>query len=77
MLPALHGWNTDSLLSLKSLYGDLQLFSSPLCLGKILLCAYLNVNFFNEFFGILVDESKEACHKEQIALVLRYVNKEG
>ncbi|XP_019250998.1 PREDICTED: zinc finger MYM-type protein 1-like [Nicotiana attenuata] len=29
------------------------------------------------FFGILVDESKDVSHKEQIALVLRYVNKEG
>ncbi|XP_075111354.1 uncharacterized protein LOC107816308 [Nicotiana tabacum] len=29
------------------------------------------------FFGILVDESKDISHKEQMALVLRYVNKEG
>ncbi|XP_016476984.2 uncharacterized protein LOC107798493 [Nicotiana tabacum] len=29
------------------------------------------------FFGILVDESKDVSHKEQMALVLRYVNKEG
>ncbi|XP_075099506.1 uncharacterized protein LOC107822125 [Nicotiana tabacum] len=29
------------------------------------------------FFGILVDESKDVSHKEQLALVLRYVNKEG
>nr|XP_009793096.1 PREDICTED: uncharacterized protein LOC104240016 [Nicotiana sylvestris] len=30
-----------------------------------------------DFFGILVDESKDVSHKEQMALVLRYVNKEG
>ncbi|XP_070030126.1 uncharacterized protein [Nicotiana sylvestris] len=29
------------------------------------------------FFVILVDESKDVSHKEQMALVLRYVNKEG
>ncbi|XP_009607176.1 uncharacterized protein [Nicotiana tomentosiformis] len=30
-----------------------------------------------DFFGILVDESKDVSHKEQMALVMRYVNKEG
>nr|XP_033514414.1 zinc finger MYM-type protein 1-like [Nicotiana tomentosiformis] len=30
-----------------------------------------------DFFGILVDESKDISHKEQMTLVLRYVNKEG
>ncbi|XP_059301575.1 uncharacterized protein LOC132053521 [Lycium ferocissimum] len=30
-----------------------------------------------DYFGILVDESKDVSHKEQMALVLRYVNKEG
>ncbi|XP_016440861.2 uncharacterized protein LOC107766575 [Nicotiana tabacum] len=30
-----------------------------------------------DFFGILVDESKDVSHKEQMALVLRYVNKDG
>nr|XP_016493305.1 PREDICTED: zinc finger MYM-type protein 1-like [Nicotiana tabacum] len=30
-----------------------------------------------DFFRILVDESKDISHKEQMALVLRYVNKEG
>ncbi|XP_070040526.1 uncharacterized protein LOC142168800 [Nicotiana tabacum] len=30
-----------------------------------------------EFFGILVDESKDVSYNEQMALVLRYVNKEG
>nr|XP_016483140.1 PREDICTED: zinc finger MYM-type protein 1-like [Nicotiana tabacum] len=30
-----------------------------------------------DFFGILVDESKDVTHKEQMALVLRYVNKDG
>nr|XP_009802213.1 PREDICTED: zinc finger MYM-type protein 1-like [Nicotiana sylvestris] len=30
-----------------------------------------------DFFGILVDESKNILHKEQMTLVLRYVNKEG
>nr|XP_004247306.1 zinc finger MYM-type protein 1-like [Solanum lycopersicum] len=29
------------------------------------------------YFGILVDESKDISHKEQMALILRYVNKEG
>ncbi|XP_019239589.1 PREDICTED: zinc finger MYM-type protein 1-like [Nicotiana attenuata] len=29
-----------------------------------------------DFFGILVHESKDVSHKEQMALVLRYVNKE-
>ncbi|XP_016544405.1 uncharacterized protein LOC107844519 [Capsicum annuum] len=29
------------------------------------------------FFGILVDESKNVSHKEQMTLVLRYVNREG
>ncbi|XP_009586566.2 uncharacterized protein [Nicotiana tomentosiformis] len=29
------------------------------------------------FFGIFVDESKDVFHKEQMALILRYVNKEG
>ncbi|XP_070012323.1 uncharacterized protein [Nicotiana sylvestris] len=30
-----------------------------------------------DFFGILVDESKDVSHKEQMALVLRYVNEKG
>ncbi|XP_049387838.1 uncharacterized protein LOC125852155 [Solanum stenotomum] len=30
-----------------------------------------------DYFGILVDESKDVSHKEQMALVLRYVSKEG
>ncbi|XP_016565836.2 zinc finger MYM-type protein 1 isoform X2 [Capsicum annuum] len=30
-----------------------------------------------DYFGILVDESKDVFHKEQMILVLRYVNKEG
>nr|XP_018622400.1 uncharacterized protein LOC108943134 [Nicotiana tomentosiformis] len=30
-----------------------------------------------DFFGILVDESEDISHKEQMALVLRYVNKKG
>ncbi|XP_019240751.1 PREDICTED: uncharacterized protein LOC109220742 [Nicotiana attenuata] len=29
------------------------------------------------FFGILVDESKDISHKEQMTLVIRYVNKRG
>ncbi|XP_059277882.1 uncharacterized protein LOC132032103 [Lycium ferocissimum] len=29
-----------------------------------------------DYFGILVDESKDVSHKEQMALILRYVNKE-
>ncbi|XP_019251317.1 PREDICTED: zinc finger MYM-type protein 1-like [Nicotiana attenuata] len=31
----------------------------------------------DDFFGILVDESKDISHKEQMALVKRYVNKRG
>ncbi|XP_019234399.1 PREDICTED: zinc finger MYM-type protein 1-like [Nicotiana attenuata] len=31
----------------------------------------------DDFFGILVDESKDISHKEQMALVIRYVNKRG
>ncbi|XP_059285711.1 uncharacterized protein LOC132039191 [Lycium ferocissimum] len=30
-----------------------------------------------DYFGILVDESKDISHKEQMAIVLRYVNKES
>ncbi|XP_059315641.1 uncharacterized protein LOC132066332 [Lycium ferocissimum] len=30
-----------------------------------------------DYFGILVDELKDISHKEQMAIVLRYVNKEG
>ncbi|XP_075107215.1 uncharacterized protein LOC142180173 [Nicotiana tabacum] len=30
-----------------------------------------------DYFEILVDESKDVSHKEQIALILSYVNKEG
>ncbi|XP_016479004.1 uncharacterized protein LOC107800330 [Nicotiana tabacum] len=30
-----------------------------------------------DYFGILVDESKDISHKEQMVLVLRYVNKNG
>ncbi|XP_059315780.1 uncharacterized protein LOC132066493 [Lycium ferocissimum] len=31
----------------------------------------------SDYFGILVDESKDISHKEQMALVLRYVDKSG
>jgi hypothetical protein len=31
----------------------------------------------NEYFAILVDESRDASHKEQMALVLRYVDRRG
>ncbi|XP_015166997.1 uncharacterized protein [Solanum tuberosum] len=31
----------------------------------------------SDYFGILVDESKDVSHKEQMALILRYVNKSG
>ncbi|XP_070002157.1 uncharacterized protein [Nicotiana sylvestris] len=31
----------------------------------------------DDVFGILVDESKDISHKEQMALILRYVNKSG
>ena len=30
-----------------------------------------------DYFGILVDESNDVSHKEQMALILRYVNKSG
>ncbi|XP_016447034.1 uncharacterized protein LOC107772060 [Nicotiana tabacum] len=30
-----------------------------------------------DYFAILVDESKDVSHKEQMALILRYVNKSG
>ena len=30
-----------------------------------------------DYFGILVDESKNISHKEQMTLVLRYVDKKG
>ncbi|KAH0648857.1 hypothetical protein KY285_034105 [Solanum tuberosum] len=30
-----------------------------------------------DYFGILVDESKDVSHKEQMTLILRYVNKSG
>ncbi|XP_060182864.1 uncharacterized protein LOC132612791 [Lycium barbarum] len=30
-----------------------------------------------DYFGILVDESKDVSHKEQMALILQYVNKES
>ncbi|KAK4720078.1 hypothetical protein R3W88_018416 [Solanum pinnatisectum] len=30
-----------------------------------------------DYFGILVDESKDISHKEQMALILRFVNKNG
>ncbi|KAH0644611.1 hypothetical protein KY284_032495 [Solanum tuberosum] len=30
-----------------------------------------------DYFGILVDESKDVSHKEKMALILRYVNKSG
>ncbi|XP_049364333.1 uncharacterized protein LOC125829108 [Solanum verrucosum] len=30
-----------------------------------------------DYFGILIDESKDVSHKEQMALILRYVNKSG
>ncbi|XP_009613943.2 uncharacterized protein [Nicotiana tomentosiformis] len=30
-----------------------------------------------DYFGILADESKDISHKEQMALILRYVNKNG
>ncbi|KAG5591080.1 hypothetical protein H5410_041594 [Solanum commersonii] len=31
----------------------------------------------SDYFGILVDESKDVSHKEQMALIFRYVNKSG
>nr|XP_010909868.1 uncharacterized protein LOC105035860 [Elaeis guineensis] len=30
-----------------------------------------------DYFGILVDESRDASHKEQMALVLRYIDRRG
>nr|XP_016508133.1 PREDICTED: uncharacterized protein LOC107825741 [Nicotiana tabacum] len=45
------------------------------CAKKIAKAIIEDLN--GDFFGILVDESKDVSHKEQMALVLRYVNKEG
>ncbi|XP_059289036.1 uncharacterized protein LOC132042532 [Lycium ferocissimum] len=33
-------------------------------------------DFNRDYFGILVDESKDVSYKEQMALILRYINKE-
>ncbi|KAM3245897.1 hypothetical protein P3L10_007664 [Capsicum annuum] len=35
------------------------------------------VDLNGDYFGILVDESKDISHQEQMALVLRYVDKKG
>ncbi|XP_015164060.1 uncharacterized protein [Solanum tuberosum] len=45
-------------------------------------CAKETIKFILEdlnenYFGILVDESNDISHKEQMTLVLKYVNKEG
>nr|XP_016499167.1 PREDICTED: zinc finger MYM-type protein 1-like [Nicotiana tabacum] len=45
------------------------------CAKEIIKAIVEDLN--GEYFGILVDESKDVSHKEQMALVLRYVNKEG
>ncbi|XP_070013079.1 uncharacterized protein [Nicotiana sylvestris] len=45
------------------------------CAKEIMKAIVEDLN--GEYFGILVDESKDVSHKEQMALVLRYVNKEG
>ncbi|XP_070014166.1 uncharacterized protein [Nicotiana sylvestris] len=45
------------------------------CAKEIMKAIVEDLN--GDYFGILVDESKDVSHKEQMALVLRYVNKEG
>ncbi|XP_075091629.1 uncharacterized protein LOC142171823 [Nicotiana tabacum] len=45
------------------------------CAKEIIKAIVEDLN--GDYFGILVDESKDVSHKEQMALVLRYVNKEG
>ncbi|XP_070014176.1 uncharacterized protein [Nicotiana sylvestris] len=45
------------------------------CAKEIMKAIVEDLN--GDYFGILVDESKDVFHKEQMALVLRYVNKEG
>ncbi|XP_075104937.1 uncharacterized protein LOC107768775 [Nicotiana tabacum] len=44
------------------------------CAKEIMKAIVEDLN--GDYFGILVDESKDVSHKEQMALVLRYVNKE-
>ncbi|XP_075091755.1 uncharacterized protein LOC142171930 [Nicotiana tabacum] len=44
------------------------------CAKEIIKAIVEDLN--GDYFGILVDESKDVSHKEQMALVLRYVNKE-
>ncbi|XP_009804687.2 uncharacterized protein [Nicotiana sylvestris] len=43
------------------------------CAKEIIKAIIQDLN--DDFFGILVDESKDISHKEQMALVKRYVNK--
>ncbi|XP_047256032.1 SCAN domain-containing protein 3-like [Capsicum annuum] len=45
------------------------------CAKETLKAIFEDLN--GDYFGILIDESKDVSHKEQMALVLRYVNKEG
>ncbi|XP_009623813.1 uncharacterized protein LOC107796554 [Nicotiana tabacum] len=45
------------------------------CAKKILKAIIGDLN--GDYFGILVDESKDISHKEQMALVLHYVDKNG
>ncbi|XP_015159887.1 zinc finger MYM-type protein 1-like [Solanum tuberosum] len=45
------------------------------CAKKTLKAIIGDLN--RDYFGILVDESKDISHKEQMALVLRFVNKNG
>ncbi|XP_047264180.1 zinc finger MYM-type protein 1-like [Capsicum annuum] len=45
------------------------------CAKEILKVIIEDLN--GDYFGILVDESKDISHKEQMALVLRYVDKNG
>ncbi|XP_047264700.1 zinc finger MYM-type protein 1-like [Capsicum annuum] len=45
------------------------------CAKEILKAIVEDLN--GDYFGILVEDSKDVSHKEQMALVLQYVNKEG
>ncbi|KAK4709995.1 hypothetical protein R3W88_004508 [Solanum pinnatisectum] len=45
------------------------------CAKETLKAIFGDLN--GDYFGILVDESKDISHKEQMALVLRFVNKNG
>ncbi|KAG5627240.1 hypothetical protein H5410_012458 [Solanum commersonii] len=57
-------------LELLKWYGD-----RSFDVGRVILGYHEDLG--GDYFGILVDESKDVSHKEQMALILRYVNKSG